>query len=81
MKFKKGLFTIIFIYNIGVVSYSQINNFEKVDTIQSKIEKVENSLSPLVVKSGEPLWNLEKQMQSYKISGLSLKNTTGSIRF
>ena len=72
MEFTKGLFTIIFIYNIGVFSYSQTNNIEPVDSIQSKIEKVENNLSPLVAKNGEALWNLERQMQKYNISGLSI---------
>ncbi len=73
MKFKKELFTIIFICHIGVISYSQqTNHINQLNSIQNKIEKVENSLSPLVVKNGEPLWNLEKQMQKYNISGLSM---------
>ncbi len=72
MKFKEILFTIILICNIGVVSYSQTSNVEELDSIQNRIERVENSLGPLVVKNDEPLWNLEKQMQKYNISGLSM---------
>ena len=72
MKIKKILFTIIFICNIGVVSFSQTSNNEELDSIQNRIERVENSLSPLVVKNDEPFWNLEKQMQKYNVSGLSM---------
>lgn len=72
MELKKLLFTIILIYSIGVDAYSQVTSVEKLGTIEQKINKVENSLSPLVLKQGEPLWNLEKQMQKYNVSGLSI---------
>lgn len=72
MKFKKLLLSLIFISSIGVISYSQTNNTLKLDTLQQKIEKVENSLSPLVLKKGESLWSLQEQMQKYNVSGLSI---------
>ncbi|TXD82887.1 beta-lactamase family protein [Subsaximicrobium wynnwilliamsii] len=72
MKFKKLLLSLIFISNIGIASYSQTSNIQKFDTIQQRINKVENSLSPLALNPGASLWNLEKQMQKYNVSGLSI---------
>lgn len=72
MKLKKRLFTIILISNIGLFSYAQTNEIFVPDTIQQSIKNVENSLSPLVLKKGESLWNLENRMQKYKVSGLSI---------
>lgn len=72
MELKKLLFTIILFSNIGVVTYLQTSNVKKLDTIQQKIDKVENSLSPLVLNQGESLWNIEKQMRRYNVPGLSI---------
>ena len=72
MKLKKLLFSLILISNIGIASYSQTSNVQKLDTIRQRINNVENSLSPLVINKGESLWNLEKQMQKYNVSGLSI---------
>ncbi|WP_179021561.1 serine hydrolase domain-containing protein [Winogradskyella forsetii] len=72
MELKKLLITLIFTCNIGVVSFSQTKKILDSDTIQQRIEKVENSLSPLVLNKGESLWNIEKQMQKYNVAGLSI---------
>lgn len=72
MELKKLLITLILTCNIVVVSFSQSNKVLVSDKIQQKIEKVENSLSPLVLNKGESLWNIEKQMQKYNVAGLSI---------
>lgn len=72
MKFKKLLLSLIFLVNIVIVGRSQTENVNKLDTIQQRIEKVENSLSPLVLNQGESLWNLEQQMKKYNVAGLSI---------
>ncbi len=72
MKLRKLLLTIILISNIGIFSYAQTTNILYSETVQQRIKNVENSLSPLVLNSGESLWNLEKQMQKYNVSGLSI---------
>jgi CubicO group peptidase (beta-lactamase class C family) len=71
MKLRKLLFTIL-ICNIAIVSFAQTNKTLYSTTIQKNIKKVENSLTPLVLNKAESLWNLEKQMQKYNVSGLSI---------
>ena len=58
--------------NIIIATNAQTNKSSKIDTIQQRINKVENSLRPLVLNQGESLWNLEKQMQKYNVAGLSI---------
>lgn len=72
MNLKKLLLSLIIISKIGIVSYSQTSNIHNLDTLQQRINKVENSLSPLVSKKGDALWNLEEQMLNYKVTGLSI---------
>ncbi|MHA7059491.1 serine hydrolase domain-containing protein [Aquimarina sp. M1] len=68
---KQLLFTILISY-IGFASYAQTNKNRDSETVQQRIEKVENSLSPLVLNQGEALWNLEQQMRKYNVPGLSI---------
>lgn len=72
MGFKKLLLTIFLTCNIAVVGFSQTNPILDSEKILKRIEKVENSLSPLVLNKGASLWNLEKQMQKYNVAGLSM---------
>ena len=72
MALKKVLLTLILTCNIGVVSFSQTSKILESNTIQQRIESVENSLGPLVSNKGESLWNIEKQMQKYNVPGLSI---------
>lgn len=57
---------------MGLASYAQTNKNSDSQAVQQRIEKVENSLSPLVLNEGEALWNLEQQMKKYNVSGLSI---------
>ena len=68
----KQLFFTILISYIGLASFAQTNKNRDSETVQQRIEKVENSLSPLVLNQGESLWNLEQQMKKYNVTGLSI---------
>ncbi len=72
MKFIKLLLTISLVGTTGAICYSQTDNRSNNESILPYINRVENSLSPLVLNEEDPLWNIEKQMQKYNISGLSL---------
>ena len=39
------------------------NTINEVDAIAQRIQKVENSLRPLVLNEGQSLWNIEEQIQ------------------
>ena len=69
---KKLLVYLFFFGNLGVSSYSQNNTINEVDAIAQRIQKVENSLRPLVLNEGQSLWNIEEQIQKYNIPGLSI---------
>ena len=68
----KQLLLIVSISFMGLASYAQTNKNSDSQAVQQRIEKVENSLSPLVLNEGEALWNLEQQMKKYNVSGLSI---------
>jgi len=66
MKYTKPILSVLFILLFLLPSdgLSQSAN--------SKIEQVENSLSPAVKVKGEPLWTLEERMKHYNTPGISI---------
>ncbi|SDD55171.1 CubicO group peptidase, beta-lactamase class C family [Algoriphagus faecimaris] len=72
MNLKKLLLSLFFISQFGFICFSQSTDRPSADALQQRIISVENSLSPLVLNAGDPLWNLEKQMDKYTIPGLSI---------
>ena len=58
--------------SLCIGGFSQQTSQGQSDAIQAKIKKVENSLSPLVLKKGMEKWNLQDQMEKYNIPGLSI---------
>ena len=72
MKMNKLQFLFLLLSSLGAISYAQLPTTIHPDTLELRINKVENSLSPLVLNKGESLWNLEAQMKKYSVSGLSL---------
>ncbi len=56
---------------LNVISLNAQENFSQ-DTLQARIQSVENSLSPLIYIEGDVLWNIEQQMHKYNIPGLSI---------
>jgi len=67
MTIKKQLLVIFSIANTSVISYSQTNT-----TIDQRIEQVENSLAPLVLRKDQSLWKLKDRMHKYNTKGLSI---------
>lgn len=66
----KQFYLLLCLLSVSLFGYTQ--NPAIPDSISRRIQKVENSLSPLVVTSGEPLWNIYSQMKKYHIPGLSI---------
>jgi len=48
------------------------NFYLTAQTLEERIEKVENNLSPLVLIEGQTLWNIEERIRKYKTPGLSI---------
>ncbi|MEL7120486.1 MAG: serine hydrolase domain-containing protein [Bacteroidota bacterium] len=57
---------------VGVFTTTTFLQAQITDSIQIRIQQVENGLSPLVQKEGQELWNIEDQMRKYNIPGLSV---------
>lgn len=72
MKLQLRLLTIFLCCSIATHSYSQTTTTEQLGSVEERIQKVENSLRPLVTKEDASLWNLEAQMQKHKVAGLSI---------
>ncbi len=69
---KNLLSVLVLLYLMSISLNAQTNGTNYTDSLNLRIAKVENSLSPLVLTKGKPLWNIEERMKKYNIPGLSL---------